>query len=301
VCVLCHASAFRKPAGRADGVPNRYAVGWHVNEARFNGSSTHTMPFIEIPWKSRPVQIDYQWVGPDAADRPVVVFLHEGLGCIAMWRDFPERFCREHGLRGLVFSRYGYGNSTPRPAGEEVPVRYLHDQALEALPAFLSALGVERPWLFGHSDGASIALLYAHHFPGRVAGLIAMAPHIFVEDITFAGIERARIAWQGTDMKARLGRYHADPESVFRGWNDTWLAPAFRQWNIEDELAGIRCPVLLVQGEGDEYGTLGQLDGIRRKVPHAEVLALEDCGHSPQRDQPDLLSKCAGRFIRERS
>jgi pimeloyl-ACP methyl ester carboxylesterase len=259
------------------------------------------MPFVELHWKQRPIRIEYQWVGAEQSDYPVVVFLHEGLGCIAMWKDFPERFCAAHGFRGLVFSRYGYGQSTPRPLDEAVPVAYLHDQACDALPAFLSHLKVAKPWLFGHSDGASIALLHAGRFAQDVSGIVVMAPHIFVEDVTIDGIRKAREAWQTTDLRARLARYHIDAESVFRGWNDTWLAPAFRQWNIETEIAGIRCPSLLVQGEGDEYGTLEQLYGIQRKMPHAEVLALADCGHSPQRDQPELLIRCAGRFIKERS
>lgn len=263
------------------------------------------MPFAELHWKHLPVRLEYQWVGQHAdasrLDEPVVVFLHEGLGCIALWKDFPERFCTTHGLRGLVFSRYGYGQSTPRPRDEAVPVTYLHEQAWEALPAFLAHLGVEKPWLFGHSDGASISLLHASRFPERVSGIVVMAPHIFVEDITIDGIRKARDAWHATDLKARLARYHIDPESVFFGWNDTWLSPAFRSWNIESELAAIRCPALLMQGEDDEYGTLEQLYGIQRKVPHAEVLALADCGHSPQRDQPEVVAKCAARFIRERS
>jgi pimeloyl-ACP methyl ester carboxylesterase len=259
------------------------------------------MSFAEIHWKQRPVRLEYRWVGAEQSDHPVVVFLHEGLGCVAMWKDFPQRFCAEHGFRGLVFSRYGYGQSTPRPLDETVPITYLHDQAYDALPAFLSHMKVEKPWLFGHSDGASIALLHAGRFALGVAGIVVMAPHIFVEEITIAGIRKAREAWQTTDLKARLARYHIDAESVFRGWNDTWLDPAFRHWNIEDEIAGIRCPALLVQGEGDEYGTLDQLHGIQRRVPHAEVLALADCGHSPQRDQPELLASCAARFIKERS
>ncbi|HYD79541.1 MAG TPA: alpha/beta hydrolase [Paucimonas sp.] len=259
------------------------------------------MPFAELQWKQRPVRLEYQWVGAARSEYPVVVFLHEGLGSVAMWKDFPERFCAEYGFRGLVFSRYGYGESTPRPRAETVPLDYLREQAHEALPALLAQLRIDRPWLFGHSDGASIALLYASRFPRDTGGIVAMAPHIFVEEITLDGIRRARAAWLATDLRQRLARYHLDAESVFRGWNDTWLDPAFRGWNIEAELPAIRCPALLVQGEDDEYGTLEQLYGIRRKVPHAEVLALEDCGHAPHRDQPDLLGKCAARFIKERS
>jgi len=255
--------------------------------------------FADISWKGRPISLEYQWVGAAHASSSVVVFLHEGLGSISMWRDFPERFCTENGLRGLVFSRYGYGQSTPRPPEEALPVNYLHAQAYEALPAILSTLNVQRPWLFGHSDGGSIALLYAARFPEQVGGIVVMAPHIFVEDITIDGIRKARDAYASTDLHARLARHHINAESVFRGWNDAWLNPAFRAWNIEDELPNIHCPVLAIQGEGDEYGTLEQIHGIARLAPRAQALALPACGHSPHRDQAEAVSRAAGRFIRE--
>lgn len=255
--------------------------------------------FADIPWDGRRIALEYQWVGQPRAEssRPVVVFLHEGLGSISMWRDFPHRFCQAHGLAGLVFSRYGYGRSTPRPREEKLPPNYLHKQAYEALPAFLDAVGVQRPWLFGHSDGGSIALLYAARLPQEVSGIVAMAPHIFVEDITIAGIRAAREAYAITDLEQRLARHHTDAHSVFFGWNDGWLDPAFRAWNIEAELPRIACPILAVQGEGDEYGTLEQVYGIRRHNPRAEVLVLKDCGHSPQRDQPERLIAAVGAFI----
>ena len=257
--------------------------------------------FADIVWKGQPVRLEYQWVGVADSAWPVVVFLHEGLGSVAMWKDFPDRFCKEHGFRGLVFSRYGYGRSTRRPLDQPLPVTYLHVQAHEALPALLAALDVKHPWLFGHSDGGSIALLYAARFPQAVAGVVAMAPHIFVEDITIAGIEKARDAWRTTDLHARLARYHDDAESVFRGWNDAWCDPAFRSWNIEAELPRIACPVLAVQGEGDEYGTLEQINGIARLAPHARALAIADCGHIPHRDQPATLSRETAAFIKNKS
>ena len=250
-----------------------------------------------IEWRGRPIDIEYQWVGDATSARPVVVFLHEGLGSVAMWRDFPARFCSAHGLRGLVFSRYGYGRSTPKPAGEAWAADFMHRQARETLPALFRVLGIERPWLFGHSDGASIALLYASEFP--TAGVVAVAPHIFVEDISVESIEAARAAYATTDLRTRLARYHADPDSAFRGWNDAWLSPAFRDWNIEAEVAKITCPVLAVQGEDDEYGTLEQVRGIARRLPKTRLLELPKCGHSPHRDQPELLSREAGRFILE--
>ncbi|HEY0844541.1 MAG TPA: alpha/beta hydrolase [Noviherbaspirillum sp.] len=257
----------------------------------------HTQ-FIQIPWKNSSISIEYRWIVPSTADGPVVVFLHEGLGSISMWRDFPEKFCNEHGFRGLVFSRYGYGRSTPRPKDEALPTTYLHEQAWEALPALLSALQIERPWLFGHSDGGSIALLYAAQFPDRVSGLVVMAPHIFVEDITIDGIRAAREAYLSTDLPARLARHHTDGDSVFWGWNNAWLNPAFRSWNIEAELPKIVCPVLAIQGVGDEYGTLEQIDGIERLAPRARALAVEECGHSPHRDQALIVAREAAGFIR---
>jgi pimeloyl-ACP methyl ester carboxylesterase len=256
------------------------------------------MQLASIPWKGGNAAIEYRWVGAEHSSHPTVVFLHEGLGSISMWRDFPERFCEEHGLRGLVFSRVGYGQSTPRPLDVHLQPDYLHEQAWEALPALLSTLGVEQPWLFGHSDGGSIALLYAARFPERVSGVVVMAPHIFVEDITIEGIRKAKEAYAQTDLKARLARHHKDPESVFRGWNDAWLNPAFRAWNIEAELPKISCPVLAIQGEGDEYGTLEQIHGIARQAPNARALPIAACGHSPHRDQPDAVSRAAGQFIK---
>ena len=207
----------------------------------------------------------------------------------------PERFCRAQGLRGLVYSRAGYGRSTPKAPGERWAPDFMHRQAHEVLPALLAALGLERPWLFGHSDGASIALLHAARYP--VAGVVAVAPHVFVEEVSVTSIEAARAAYETTDLRARLARHHDDPDSAFRGWNDVWLDPAFRGWNIEEEIEPIRCPLLAVQGEDDEYGTLEQVRGIQRRLPKTRVLVIPKCGHSPHRDQPELLIREAGRFI----
>nr|WP_314623595.1 alpha/beta hydrolase [uncultured Noviherbaspirillum sp.] len=253
--------------------------------------------FVALDWRGRPLSLEVQWVGSDDPARPVVVFLHEGLGSVAMWKDFPQQFCERHGLRGLLYSRYGYGNSTPRPAGEQWEPDFMHRQAHEVLPALLAALDIDRPWLFGHSDGGSIALLHAARFAENLRGVIVLAPHIFVEDISVSSIRVAREAYLRDGLRERLARYHADVDSAFRGWNDIWLDPAFRDWNIEAELPGIRCPVLAVQGEDDEYGTLEQIHGIARKVPQARTLVLPDCGHSPHRDQPEALSREAGNFI----
>lgn len=253
--------------------------------------------FAEINWRGRTLKMEYQWVGARRSDYPVVVFLHEGLGSIALWKDFPASFCREYGFTGLVFSRYGYGQSTPRPPGERWPVTFMHEQAFEVLPAFFARLDIERPWLFGHSDGGSITLLYASQFPDKVSGIAVAAPHIFVEDVSIESIQAARKAYLETDLRKKLARFHDDVDSAFWGWNDIWLDPAFRAWNIEEHLPRITCPVLAIQGEDDEYGTLEQVYGIQRKVPHTQLLILPQCGHSPHRDQAQATAKEVAGFI----
>jgi pimeloyl-ACP methyl ester carboxylesterase len=171
----------------------------------------------------------------------------------------------------------------------------MHRQAFEVLPALFDRAGIVRPWLFGHSDGGSIALLHATRF--EVAGVIAVAPHLFVEPVSIASIEKSRVAYETGDLRERLGRYHDDPDSAFRGWNDAWLSPEFRAWNIEAELEAITCPVLAVQGEDDEYGTMEQVRAIARHVPATTLLEIPDCGHSPHRDHPERLIRVAGAFI----
>lgn len=228
-----------------------------------------------------------------------MVFLHEGLGSVAMWKGFPAAFCAAHGLAGVVYSRRGYGRSTAKPADEHWGPDFMHRQAFDVLPALLERWGVERPWLFGHSDGGSIALLHASRH--SVAGVVAVAPHLFVEEVSIASIERARVAFETGELRRGLAKYHDDPDSAFRGWNDAWLSPAFRSWNIEAEIASVSCPVLAVQGENDEYGSLEQIRAIARRLPQTRLLTLPACGHSPHRDCPDTLIREAGRFIREHS
>ena len=218
-----------------------------------------------------------------------------------MWRDFPQRVCEAAGCRGLVYSRPGYGRSTPRPAEEALNRDFMHRQAQEVLPALLDALGIDatadKPWLLGHSDGGSIALLYAAHFPQRTAGAIVLAPHILVEDVSVSSIAKARTAYLETDLRQRLSRHHDDPDSAFWGWNDIWLHPDFKHWSIEKEISTITCPLLAVQGLNDEYGTLEQIRGIARQVPQTQLLELPDCGHSPHRDQPEKLIAAITAFI----
>lgn len=260
-----------------------------------------TVAFAEIAWRGRRVHIEHAWVGVESAAAPLLVFLHEGLGSLAMWKDFPAQMCAQAGLRGLVYSRPGYGRSTPRAADEHWAPDFMHQQAHEVLPALLQALGVnvhqQPPWLFGHSDGASIALLHAVTQP--VAGVVVVAPHLFVEALSLASIAQARRAYEEWGLKAGLAKYHAEPDSAFYGWNDAWLSPAFRSWNIEALLAGIRAPLLAVQGVDDEYGTLAQIRNIARHVPQARLLELPGCGHSPHRDQPAALLAAATAFLHE--
>ncbi len=254
-----------------------------------------TAGFVEIDWGGRKVRIEHAWIaGPAGA--PLVVFLHEGLGSVSMWRDFPARLCAAVGCRGLVYSRPGYGRSTPRAPDERWLNDFMHRQAFEVLPALLQALEVtEPPWLLGHSDGGSIALLHATKHP--VAGTVVMAPHILVEDLSVTSIEGARAAYETTDLRQRLARHHDDPDSAFRGWNGIWLDPAFRAWTIEDEIAAIRGPLLAMQGLDDEYGTLEQIRGIARRVPQAQLLEIPHCGHSPHRDQPQAVIDAVTSFI----
>jgi len=256
--------------------------------------------FAHIEWAGRPVRVEYEWTG--ARTGPVIVFLHEGLGSLSMWRDFPARLANALGMRALVYSRPGYGKSTPRGADERWDVDFMHRQAREVLPAVLDATGAaaERPWIYGHSDGGSIALLYAAQFPERVAGLIVAAPHVFVEDLSIASIERAREAYRTTDLRDKLGRHHDDPDSAFWGWNEIWLHPPFRAWTIERELESIRCPLLALQGVDDEYGTMEQIRRIGECLPGAELLEIERCGHSPHRDQPEAVIQAAVRFAGSR-
>ncbi len=249
------------------------------------------MPFIDIGNH----RIDYERIDVGQTARPTLVFLHEGLGSIAMWRGFPNRVAHATGCNSIVYSRYGYGNSDPLTAPRSV--RYMHDEALIELPMLLDRLDVAAPILIGHSDGASIALIHAGAAEREVGALVLLAPHVIVEDISIASIAQAQVAYEKTDLRAKLARYHRDVDSAFRGWNRIWLDPAFRDWNIETYLPQIRCPVLAIQGEDDEYGTMEQLRRIEALVRDAELLQLEDCRHSPHRDQPEAVLDAITRFV----
>ena len=258
---------------------------------------------VDIDWAGQRVDIEHQWIHRDRFGAPLVIFLHEGLGSVRMWKDFPARLCDALGWRGLVYSRVGYGGSRLYTPEQAWGLDFMHRQAHEVLPALLDALGidpdVQPPWLIGHSDGGSIALLYAARYPRRVAGLVVMAPHIVVEDLSVASISAARRAYLETDLRERLAKYHDDPDRAFWRWNDIWLHPPFREWSIEQEIATIRCPVLAIQGVDDEYGTMAQIRGIARRVPQTQLVELPDCAHSPHRDQPDAVIDEVRRFVGE--
>jgi len=242
------------------------------------------------------LRLEYRDYPATVAGRPELLLLHEGLGCVAMWRHFPEKLAAATGCRVVVWSRAGYGGS--QAYAEPRNTRYMHREAEEALPALLAELKIERPLLIGHSDGGSIALIFAGAFPGVPRGIAVLAPHEFVEEETLAGICEARTAWQTTDLPQKLARYHhAQTERVFSDWNDCWLSPPFRDWNIEEYLPRIRCPVLAIQGEDDEYATLRQIDAIAEQVPGTQLLKLANCGHTPQRDQEAAVLEALTAFV----
>ncbi len=296
--------------------------------------------FVEV--RGRRLEVE-RIVGDPA--RPTLVFLHEGLGSVSLWKDFPASVAEATGCPAVVYSRYGYGNSDLLQA--PFAVDYMHREALETLPELLAALGVAEPVLVGHSDGASIALIHAgragarsrgpacgdataevrvapadlsgapspapgSHLrpPGvgtappsagagnRLRGLALLAPHVFVEDISVQSIAEARVAFETTDLPEKLARHHADPRRTFYGWNDIWLHPDFRAWNIEGFLPSIGCPVLAIQGHDDEYGTMAQIEAIAARVGGScELVKLEACGHSPHRDQPERTLAAIARFV----
>ena len=251
------------------------------------------MPFASAAGRS----IAYEWINQGASGKPALVFLHEGLGSIKQWRDFPRKVSAATGCPVLVYDRYGYGQSdvlqeTRRKIG------FMHDEALAALPEFLRNVKVENPILVGHSDGASIALIHAGA-GHAVRGVAAMAPHVFIEAACLSSIQKAAHAFETTGLAQKLGRYHRDARKTFYGWADVWLDPEFKGWDIrEDYLPSVRCPVLAIQGHDDEYGTLQQLDDLKRRVGGpCELLKLEACGHSPFRDQPEKVLSAVTRFI----
>ena len=244
---------------------------------------------------------------PADTDGPTLVFLHEGLGSVRMWRDWPSRLCAQLGCAGLVYSRQGYGQSDPVPDvrgpsgwvdgqryGRLLP-DYMHREAFEVLPALLQALDIERPVLLGHSDGGTIALLHASRF--EVRGCIVMAPHVMVEPMSLLAIQQARQAFEQGALRERLAPYHADVDCAFWQWNEVWLSPAFASFDIRADLPTIQAPLLAIQGVDDPYGTLAQIEDIAQAVPHTRLLTLPSCGHSPHRDQPQAVEHAVQDFM----
>jgi pimeloyl-ACP methyl ester carboxylesterase len=245
------------------------------------------------------VQLETQTIAGSAGLAPIV-FLHEGLGSLAMWRDWPQQVCRATGRSGLVYSRRGYGRSdaiTEVRTAHRLSSDYMQREAWDVLPELLATLGIERPVLLGHSDGATIALLHASRWP--VQACIAMAPHVFVEELSLAAIARARALYEdtGSGLRERLARYHDDVDCAFWQWNDVWLSAAFRDFDIRMDCARIAAPLLVVQGLEDEYGSLAQIEEIARAAPQARLLKLENCGHSPQRDRGREVVEAVRRFL----
>ena len=242
-------------------------------------------------------RLEYRWIGPRPGEAPTIVFLHEGLGCVGTWRDFPDRLASAAGCGALVYSRQGYGASDPVQGPR--PVAFMHEEALEVLPAVLERFRLEEVILFGHSDGASIAVIHAGSFP-HVAALVLEAPHVFVESLCVERIARIAEEYETTRLRERLARHHgANTDSMFRSWTDIWLRPEFARWNIEESLPSILCPVLVVQGEDDDYGTLAQVDAVLIQVKGpVQSRVLPRCGHSPHSQRPSEVLEAAGQFLR---
>jgi len=254
--------------------------------ARFVEAVGHRLEYVDIP--------------AHQLDRPALVFLHEGLGSVALWRDFPAKVAAATGCRTVVYSRFGFGRSSPRRA--PYTPRFMHEEALVIFPALRAALGVEHPVLVGHSTGASMALIHAGDRRCDVRGVVAMAPLVFVEEFNLESIRNAKTVYETTGMREKLARYHDDVDSVFWGWRDIWLDPEFKSWSIERDLAGVRCPILAILGEDDEYCTPAQVAALERNAANVksfDFIKLADCRHSPHRDQPEVVLDAIRRFIEE--
>ena len=243
------------------------------------------------------MNLEYRYHKAGKGDHPVLVFLHEGLGCVALWRDFPARIAERTGCDALVYSRAGYGNSSPVALPR--PVRFMHDEAT-ALGGLLTACGLTDVILVGHSDGASIALIYAGMVKcAGIRALVLEAPHVFVEPGCLESIAKIGEVYRTSDLRSRLEKHHGiNVDTAFHGWNEVWLNPDFKHWNIEGYLPAIDKPVLVIQGTGDEYGTVGHIESIQRNVPGSvEVVMVPDCGHAPHREHPELTEERMGEFI----
>jgi pimeloyl-ACP methyl ester carboxylesterase len=242
-------------------------------------------------------RLEYRMIGPRPDAAPTLVMLHEGLGCVGLWGDFPQQLQTATGCGVFVYSRAGYGKSSPVKLPR--PLTYMQDEARDTLPKLLDAIGFQRGLLIGHSDGASIAAIYAgSHQDHRIGGLTLIAPHFFTEESGIAAIVEAKKAYETGDLRPRLARWHADVDNAFKGWNGAWLDPGFRKWDISEFLAYIRVPLQIVQGEDDQYGTVRQIEAAERECYcPVEVALLKGAKHSPQREAPDATLKAISDFV----
>jgi pimeloyl-ACP methyl ester carboxylesterase len=256
--------------------------------------------FVRIEYHGRNVNIEYDWITPHSPGM-LLVFLHEGLGSLAMWRDFPKALCEAADCRGLVYSRPGYGGSSSLWPERQWPLEFLHIEAREILPRLLTALDIDTatdpPVLLGHSDGASIALIYAGTRPEQVSGIVAMAPHIMVEAVTVTSIASLRDEFLRGELPGRLGKYHSNVHGAFWGWVTVWLQPQFPAWDIRSLIGSIKCPALLIQGFDDQYGSMAQIDGILAALPMATAMKLSHCAHSPHIDQAAAVTEAVSHFL----
>ena len=251
--------------------------------------------FLEL--NGNPLEI--VWYGPSPKEAPTLVFLHHGLGCVSLWRDFPAKLADATGFGAMVYSRFGYGRSAPCKLPR--PIRYMHHEGLQVLPELLETSGIREYILIGHSDGASIAIVFAGGTPARgLRGLISAAAHVFCEEVNLESIREAKEAYLKGDLRKKLQKYHGtNTDNAFWGWNGAWLNPEFARWNIEEYLPEIKVPVLILQGENDEYGTTAQVDAIRLKTgAESEAVILPDCGHSPFQNQETKTLQLMSDFIK---
>ena len=243
-------------------------------------------------------RLETAWYGPGPQETPTLVFLHEGLGCVSLWRDFPERLSAATGCGAFIYSRLGYGKSDPCELPR--PTRFMHTEGLDVLPAVLAAAGIKECILIGHSDGGSIAIIYAGGTPAiPLRGLITEAAHVFCEQVSVDSIQSARELYETGDLRRQLFKHHgANTDCAFRGWNEVWLHPDFMNWNIEEYLPGIQVPMLAIQGNDDQYGTLAQLTAIGRQAGgNPETLILPDCRHAPHVERKETVLSAMETFI----
>ena len=233
---------------------------------------------------------------PPSGRETTIVMLHEGLGSVSMWKDFPERIAEATGCGVLAYSRYGHGKS--EHLAEKRGVDFMHHEAQVVLPELLEQFEIQAPILLGHSDGGSICIIHAATAARKPRAMVLEAPHLFVEELSVSSIAKIRAVYQTTDLPKKLARHHDHVDETFWGWNDIWLDPHFRSWNIEEYLDDIACPILVIQGERDEYGTLAQVEAIKSRVPGTEAHVLQECGHSPHRDQPEKTLEAITTFVR---